>query len=78
MIIHQVYIFLLTGVFAVLELFLRNFGLFFPFCSIFIFYIAVTFGSGWGFGQSARRLFPVEHRSWRSKASTWIRSANMP
>ena len=44
-----VYIFLLTGFFAVIELMLRNFGLFFPACALFIFYIAVAFGSGWGF-----------------------------
>ena len=49
MIIRLAYIFLLTGVFAVLELFLRNFGLFFPFCALFIFYIAVAFGNRWGF-----------------------------
>lgn len=49
MIIRLAYIFLLTGVFAVLELFLRNFGLFFPFCALFIFYIAVAFGNWWGF-----------------------------
>ena len=47
--IRLVYVFLLTGVFAVLELLLRNFGLFFPFCALFIFYIAVAFGRGWGF-----------------------------
>ena len=44
-----VYIFLLIGVFAVMELLLRNFGLFFPFCALFIFYIAVAFGNKWGF-----------------------------
>ena len=44
-----VYIFLLTGFFAVMELLLRNFGLFFPFCALFIFYIAVAFGNKWGF-----------------------------
>lgn len=44
-----VYIFLLTGIFAVCEQFLRNLGLFFPFCALFIFYIAVAFGNKWGF-----------------------------
>ena len=44
-----IYIFLLTGVFAVMELLFRNFGLFFPFCALFIFYIAVAFGNTWGF-----------------------------
>ena len=44
-----VYIFLLIGVFAVMELLLRNFGLFFPFCALFIFYVAVAFGNKWGF-----------------------------
>lgn len=47
--IRLAYIFLLTGIFAVLELQLRNFGLFFPFCALFIFYIAAAFGRGWGF-----------------------------
>lgn len=47
--IRLAYIFLLTGVFAVMELLLRSFGLFFPFCALFIFYVAVAFGRGWGF-----------------------------
>lgn len=46
--IRLAYIFLLTGIFCVLELILRNFGLFFPFCALFVFYIATAFGTGWG------------------------------
>ena len=43
-----VYVFLFTWVFCLLELMLRNFGLFFPFCAMFVFYAATAFGSGWG------------------------------
>ena len=43
-----VYIFLLTGFFILPELLLRNFGLFFPFCAVFVFYTATAFGLGWG------------------------------
>ena len=50
--IRFAYIFLLTGVFAVGEQMLRNFGLFFPFCALFIFYVAVAFGTGWGFAAA--------------------------
>ena len=44
-----VYIFLLTGFFILPELLLRNFGLFFPFCAVFVFYTATAFGPSWGF-----------------------------
>ena len=43
-----VYVFLFTGVFCLLEMILRNFGLYFPFCALFVFYAATAFGSGWG------------------------------
>jgi|GEM_PF-1059729 len=46
--IRLVYIFLLTGVFCLPELILRNLGLFFPFCALFVFYTATAFGPGWG------------------------------
>ena len=46
--IRFAYVFLLTGFFCILELLLRNFGLFFPFCALFIFYIATAFGTAWG------------------------------
>lgn len=46
--IRPVYIFLFTGVFCVMEILLRNFGLFFPFCAMFVFYAATAFGPGWG------------------------------
>lgn len=43
-----VYIFLFTGVFCLPEMILRNFGLYFPFCALFVFYAAAAFGTGWG------------------------------
>ena len=46
--IRLVYIFLLTGIFCLPELLLRNLGLFFPFCALFVFYTAIAFGPGWG------------------------------
>jgi len=46
--IRFVYVFLLTGCFLLPELLLRNFGLFFPFCALFVFYTATAFGLGWG------------------------------
>ena len=42
------YVFLFTGVFCLLEMILRNFGLYFPFCALFVFYAATAFGTGWG------------------------------
>ncbi len=50
--IKLAYIFLLTGVFCLLELLLRNFGLFFPFCALFVFYVSIAFGLPWGIGAS--------------------------
>ena len=55
------HIFLLTGVFAVLELFMWKFGLFFPFCALFIFYIAVEFGNRWGFIAILSAVFVSGH-----------------
>ena len=46
--IRFVYVFLFTGVFCVAELLLRNVGLFFPFCALFVFYTTTAFGTGWG------------------------------
>ncbi|MBO4632189.1 MAG: hypothetical protein J5858_09725 [Lentisphaeria bacterium] len=46
--IRVIYIFLFTFLSCVLELLLRNFGLFFPFCALFVFYAATAFGSSWG------------------------------
>ena len=43
-----VYVFLFTGIFCLPELFLRNLGLFFPCCALWIFYLAIAFGPGWG------------------------------
>ena len=48
MILRTVYVFLLTGFFCLLEMLLRNFGLFFPFCALFVFYVATAFGTAWG------------------------------
>lgn len=50
--IKVAYIFLLTGVFCLLELLLRNFGLFFPFCALFVFYVSIAFGLPWGIGAA--------------------------
>lgn len=46
--IRFVYVFLFTGAFLLPELCLRNFGLFFPFCALFVFYTATAFGLRWG------------------------------
>lgn len=43
-----VYIFLWTGICCLLEILLRNFGLFFPCCALFVFYASTAFGVGWG------------------------------
>ena len=46
--IRGAYVFLLTGICCLLELLLRNIGLFFPFCALFVFYVSIAFGRGWG------------------------------
>lgn len=46
--IRPVYVFLLTGICCLLEQMLRNVGLFFPFCALFVFYVSIAFGRGWG------------------------------
>lgn len=46
--IRVTYIFLLGGMFSLLELLLRTLGLFFPFCGLFVFYLAIAFGRNWG------------------------------
>ena len=44
-----IYIFFFSGLFSVLELFLRNWGILFPAGAFFVFYTAVTFGNTAGF-----------------------------
>ena len=46
--IRLAYVFLLTGTCCLLELLLRNLGLFFPFCALFVFYVSIAFGRSWG------------------------------
>lgn len=46
--IRFVYIFLFTSLFCLLELALRSFGLSFPFCALFVFYVSIAFGTKWG------------------------------
>ena len=46
--IRPAYVFLLTGICCLLELLLRNIGLFFPFCALFVFYVSIAFGRPWG------------------------------
>ena len=86
--IRMVYLFLFTGIFAVLELQLRNFGLFFPFCAFFVFYAAIAFGTGWGAAAAglsalATDLFGGASHPWSFLilllivylASRWLKSA---
>ena len=58
--IRFVYIFLLTGFSVLPELLLRNMGLFFPFCALFVFYAATAFGPGWGILASCLAAFGLD------------------
>ena len=58
--IRFVYIFLLTGFSLLPELLLRNYGLFFPFCALFVFYTATAFGSGWGILAACLAAFGLD------------------
>jgi len=58
--IKLAYIFLLTGFFCLLELLLRNFGFFFPFCALFVFYVSTAFGLSWGIGAALLGALPLD------------------
>lgn len=86
--IRFVYIFLLTGIFAVPEIALRNFGIFFPFCALFIFYVSTAFGSSWGFAAAVLAALSLDPLSGASHpwsvlvflpmvflASVWLKRA---